>query len=461
MADNSIMDKRKFLIFASRLALPLMIQNLISTLVSSADTVMLSYVSQQAMSASSLANQFTFVLFCFYFGLAAGTSVLCAQYWGKGDKKTVERIIGLATKITLIISILFFILSFFLPEYIMRFFSESEETVKIGAEYLKIIAFSYVFMGFSQVYVSALRSAGKVVFPSATYVISLLVNVALNATFIFGLFGMPKLGVVGVALGTVTARVVEAVMCLIYSAYSKEIKFRIKYLFQRAGVLLKDFLKICLPSVANDAVWGLAASVFAAILGHIGDDIVAANTVAMIVVNVGAIACRGFANATTIVVSQELGKNNMEGTKIYASRMLKLTIAVSVVGCGIMMIIRPFMLMFYEDKLTPTSLHYLSMIMIMTTWRLVGEGINTCLICGCFRGGGDSKYGMILDTIYMWGVAVPAMALAAYVFKLPPLWVYFVMTLDEFGKMPVVFGHYFKYKWMKNITRDEAELSAS
>ncbi|MCQ2534631.1 MAG: MATE family efflux transporter [Clostridia bacterium] len=460
MDNSNVMDKRKFLSYASRLALPLMIQNLISTLVSSADTVMLSYVSQTAMAASSLANQFTFVLFCFYFGLAAGTSVLCAQYWGKGDKKTVERIIGLATKLTLLISIIFFLISFFLPEYVMKFFSESPDTIAIGAKYLKIIAFSYVFMGFSQVYVSALRSAGKVVFPSLTYVISLLVNVTLNATFIFGLCGMPKLGMVGVALGTVTARVVEAIMCLVYSFYSKEIKFRLKYVFERAGILMTDFLKICLPSVANDAVWGLAASAFAAILGHIGDDIVAANTVAMIVVNVGAIACRGFANATTIIISQELGKNNMEGTKIYASRMLKLTIAVSVVGCGIMMIIRPFMLMFYEDKLTPTALHYLSMIMIMTTWRLIGEGINTCLICGCFRGGGDSKYGMILDTVYMWCVAVPAMALAAYVFKLPPLWVYFVMSLDEFGKMPVVFGHFLKYKWMKNITRDEAELAS-
>lgn len=419
---------------------------------------MLGYVSQTAMSASSLANEFTFVLFCFYFGLAAGTSVLCAQYWGKGDSTAIERIVGLATRISILISAAAFVLSFCFPRHIMLLFTDSSETIAIGIQYLKVISFSFLFMGFSQIYVSALRSVGKVVFPSVTYVVSLLVNVFLNASFIFGFFGLPKLGVVGVALGTVIARIVEAAMCLVYSAVNGDVRLRVKYLIAKAGVLLKDFLKNSAPSVANDAVWGLAASVFAAILGHIGDDMVAANAVAVMVVNIGAIACRGFANATTIVVSQALGGGNMEAAKIYSGRMLKLTIAVSLAGCAVMLAIRPLMVAFYQDKLTETALGYLGVIMIMTTWRLVGEGINTCLICGCFRGGGDSRFGMILDTIYMWGVAVPAMAAAAYVFRLPPRWVYFVMTMDEWAKMPVVFAHYLKFGWMKNITRDASEL---
>lgn len=458
MQKNTILGNRAFLPMATRLAMPIMVQNLISTLVSSADTVMLGYVSQTAMSASSLANQFTFVLFCFYYGLAAGTSVLCAQYWGKGDNSAVERIIGLATRITVLVSGAFFLVSFFFPRVIMGLFSDSPETVEIGVQYLKVISFSFAFMGFSQVYVSALRSVGKVVFPSVTYVVSLVVNVFLNASFIFGLFGLPKLGVVGVALGTVIARVVEAAMCLVYSVRCREARLRVKYLFAKAGVLLGDFAKICVPSVANDAVWGLAASAYAAILGHIGDDMVAANAVAVMVVNVGAIACRGFANATTIVVSQALGAGNMEAAKVYSSRMLRLTIGVSLVGCTVMLAIRPMMLSFYADKLSATALSYLGTLMIMTTWRLVGEGINTCLICGCFRGGGDSKFGMILDGLFMWCFAVPAMAAAAYLFKLPPVWVYFVMTLDEFEKMPIVFAHYRGYKWMKNITREASEL---
>ena len=409
------LEKKQFLLYAIQLAFPIMIQNLISTLVNSADTIMLGYVSQTAMAASSLANQYTFVLFCFYYGLSAGTSVLCAQYWGKGDKQTVERILGLASRAVILISLIFFSISFFFPGAIMRLFTSSPETIHEGIRYLRVLSFSFIFMGFSQIFVSALRSVGKVVFPSVIYVVSLLVNVLLNATFIFGLFGLPKLGVIGVALGTVSARVVEAVMCIVYSAVSRDVKIKLENLFRSSGVLFKDFIKISAPAVINDLVWGVAASTFTAILGHIGDDMVAANAVAVMVVNMGAIVCRGFANATTIIVSQTLGENRMEDTKVYASRMLRLTFVVSLLGCGVILAIRPLMLRFYSDKLTPTALSYLGILMIMTTWRLVGEAVNTCLICGCFRGGGDSKFGMILDTIFMWGVAVPLMAVAAYV----------------------------------------------
>ncbi len=452
------LDRKQFLLYALKLAFPIMIQNLISTLVNSADTIMLGYVSQTAMAASSLANQYTFVLFCFYYGLGIGTSVLCAQYFGKGDKQTVERIIGLAARVAILISLLFFVFSFFAPEAIMKIFTDSPQTIKEGAAYLKVLSFSFVFMGFSQVFVSALRSVGKIVFPSALYVVSLLVNVLMNAAFIFGLFGLPRLGVVGVALGTVSARAVEVILCFVYSVAGKDIKFRLKNLFRRSGVLFKDFLKISAPSVVNDLMWGMAATTCTAILGHIGDDMVAANAVAVMVVNMGAIVCRGFSNATTIIVSQTLGENRMEDTKVYAKRILWLTVIVSLLGCCVILAIRPFMVQFYRDKLTETAIYYLGIIMIMTTWRLVGEGINTCLICGCFRGGGDAKFGMVVDTVFMWGVSVPLMAIAAYVLKLPPVWVYFVMTLDEFEKLPVVFAHYFKFKWMKNITRDQKEL---
>lgn len=449
-----MLNRKDFMGYAFKLAFPIMIQNLIATLVNMADTIMLGYVSQTAMSASSLANQFTFILFCLYYGLAAGTSVLCAQYWGKGDRNTVERILGLAERLSVICSVIFFTISFLFPEMIMHIFTSSADTIGAGAQYLRVVSFSFLFMGFSQVFMSALRSIGKVVLPSVTYVVSLCVNVICNAAFIFGLFGLPKLGVTGVALGTVIARVTEVIICLIYSAASKDIRFRVKYLFMQSGILMRDFVRIAAPAVINDVAWSLASSAFAAILGHIGDDMVAANAVAIMVVNIGAIACRGFANATTIIVSQELGKNHIETAKVYGKRMLIITIFVALFGCVVMMAIRPLVISFYQDKLSETAISYLGSIMLMTTWRLLGEGINTCLICGCFRGGGDTKFGMITDTMCMWLIAVPLMAIAAFVLKLPPIWVYFVMTLDEFEKMPFVFYHYKKGNWTRNITRE-------
>lgn len=440
------------------LAVPIMIQNLISTLVGTADTVMLGYVGQTAMAASSLANQYTFVIFCIFFGLATGTSVMAAQYYGKKDLETVERIIGISGRFSIIFAALFTTLSLLFPQTIMKIFSSDPETIEIGAQYLRIVSISFVFMGISQTYTSALRSIGKIIFPSVVSVVSLCVNIFLNASFIFGLFGLPKLGVLGVALGTVCARFSEVLLCFLYSIKG-EIKFRLKYIFNHNGILTRDFVKISFPAMGNDLIWGLATSVFTAILGHMGNDIIAANAVAIMVVNIGAIAERGFANATTVVIGQSLGANQIEATKKYSKKLLILTIIVAVFGCFIMVGIRPLILKFYENKLSPKALSYLSTMIFMTTYRMIGEGINTCLICGCFRGGGDSRYGFIMDTIMMWGVALPLMVLAAYVFKFPAIWVYFVMTLDEYEKMPFVFMHFSKYKWMKNITRDKSELS--
>ncbi len=439
------------------LAVPIMIQNLISTLVGTADTIMLGYVGQTAMAASSLANQYTFVIFCIFFGLATGTSVMVAQYWGKKDEVSVERIIGISGRFSLLFAAIFTSFSLLFPQAVMKIFSSDSETISIGAQYLRIVSISFIFMGISQTYMSALRSIGKIVFPSVVSIVSLVVNIVLNASFIFGFFGLPKLGVMGVALGTVCARFSEVLMCLLYSIKG-QIKFRLKYIFTSSGILTKDFVKISFPAMGNDLIWGLATSVFTAILGHMGNDIIAANAVAIMVVNIGAIAERGFANATTVVVGQSLGANQIQETKKYSKKLLLLTIIVAVIGCGIMVAIRPLILKFYSDKLSPAALSYLSAMIFMTTYRMVGEGINTCLICGCFRGGGDSRYGFIMDTIMMWAVALPLMALAAYVFKLPPIWVYFIMTLDEYEKMPFVVHHFRKYKWMKNITRNQDEL---
>lgn len=456
ITQNSLSTKKLYA-WTLKLALPIMIQNLISTLVNTADTFMLGFVGQSAMAAVSLANQYTFMLFCVFFGMATATSVLCAQYWGKGDDKTIEKLVGLALRYGVLVSVLFTVGSCLFPTPIMRMFSDSPETVAIGTEYLRVVSISFVFMAISQVYLSALRSVGKVIFPSVVIVISLCVNIFFNASFIFGLFGLPKLGVIGVALGTVLARVTEVLLCVCFSVKSG-VKMSVRAVFARSGILNRDFLAISWPSIGNDLIWSLATTVFTIILGHLGDDIVAASAVAMMVVNIGAIAMRGFANATTIVVGQTLGANQIELTKRYSVKLLLLTFYVALAGCVVILALRPVILNFYAEKLSEQAISYLSAMMLMTTYRMVGEGVNTCLICGCFRGGGDTKFGFYTDTFMMWLVAIPVMAAAAYLFKLPPIWVYFAMTLDEYEKMPIVFVHFFRFKWMKNITRDESEL---
>ena len=352
-------NKKDFLKHASKLAFPIMIQNLIGTLVNIADTVMLGYVSQTAMAASSLANQYTFILFCLYYGMATGTSVLCAQYWGKGDKKTVERILGLAERISLIVSLVFFYDLLFYANYDHEdLYKQSGYDCCRQRVFEGDLIFLYVY-GILSGFHECPSKCRKIMLPSVTYIVSLCVNVFCNATFIFGLFGLPKLGVTGVALGTVIARIAEVLICLIYSLNSSDVRFRIKYFCAKSGILFRDFMKIASPAVINDVVWSFASSAFAAILGHIGDDMVAANAVAVMVVNIGAIACRGFANATTIIISQELGKDHKDTAREYGKRMLRITIIVSLIGCAIILAVRPMILDFYRDKLTETAIYYL------------------------------------------------------------------------------------------------------
>ncbi len=456
--ENQILSRKKFLGMAATIAMPIMVQNLISTLVNTADTLMLGYVGQNAMAASSLANNVNTVLWIAVSGLCAGSAVLGSQYWGKGDRETIERVLGMSIRFCCGLGLLFFAMAFCFPEHLMTIFTNDEAIISEGIVYLRVVSFSYLFMSFSLGYFAILRSIEKVILPSVVFVVSLCINVFLNATFIFGIFGLPKLGLVGVAVGTVCARAFECIACIVHSLVSKDIRFRIKYLFARTGALLSDFMTIALPAFFNDVAWSLAFSVFSVILGHMGSDVVAANAVASMALNLGAIVSRGFANATTVIVGKAIGEGDTAKAKIYGRRMVWITLAFSALGGFVILLIRPVLMTIYSDKLTEMAIYYLSAMMIMQSYHLIGEGLNTCWICGCFRGGGDTKFGMIVDTLCMWLIAVPLMALAAYVFKLPVLAVYFVMCLDEFEKLPFVLRHYLKFEWLNNITREKGEI---
>lgn len=435
-----------------RLAVPIVLQNLVTTAVSSADVIMLGFVSQDALAAGSLASQIMFILNLVYSGISSGVIMLAAQYWGKQDTLTIERIMGIGMRISILISTVFFILAFFFPALLMRIFTNDMQLVSTGIPYLKIVSFSYLFMSISQVYLCTMRTIERVIFATAANASALLLNILLNAVFIFGLLGAPKMGIAGVALATTIARGIEFVICMLDALKFKTIRFRPSTIFERHKLLFADFMKYSLPAFGNEVSWGLAFSMYSVIMGHLGSDIVAANAVVVVARNLGTVACFGIANAGAILLGKSIGAGLMETVKADASKFCKITFISGMIGGIFIFLLRPLFMNMAD--LTATAQGYLNIMLFINMYYVLGQAMNTAVICGVFRSGGDSKWGFICDTIDMWGYAVPMGFFTAFVLKQPPMWVYFIICTDEFVKIPFVYKHYKSYKWLKNITRE-------
>ena len=440
----------------AKLVIPIILQNLLSSLVSSADVVMLNFVGQSAISAVSLASQYAHVLFMLFYGLGTGATMLCAQYYGKKDYRAIEVVQGIAMRFSMSVSIIVAVLALTIPEYMMLIFTNDQELISLGAGYIRILSVCYLCWGVTEVYISILRSVGRVAIGTVLNSIAVGLNVVLNAVFIFGWLGAPKLGVIGVALATSISRLVELALCFVVSARSEHIKLRFKAIFIRNKLLFTDFIKLALPAIGNDVVWGLAFSMYSVIIGHLGTDAVAANSLATVVRNFGTILCFGLANAGGILLGQKMGEGKLEETRADGRRVLWLTVAAGAIGGAIVLIARPFVLMYAGGgNFTQTALDYLSVMLLINSYYVMGCAVNTTLIAGVFRAGGDSRFGLICDAITMWVYAVPVGFFAAFVLKLPVLWVYFILCLDEFVKWPAVIHRYRSGKWLKNITRDD------
>ncbi len=445
-------DKRNFYKKAIGLTWPIVIQNLLSAFISSADVIMLNFVGQKAIAAVSLASQATSILFMFLYGISAGAGMLCAQYYGKGDIKAIHVVEGIALRISITVATLLFLIGFFAPRYFMMVFTNDLELVELGIVYLRVVSFSFLFWSISEVYKAVLRSATRVTICTVVNIIAFTCNIIFNTIFIFGLFGAPRLGIMGVALGTSLSRFIELICCIVISVRSNNVKMNLKFMFIKNDLLFKDFVKLSVPALLNDVVWGLAFTMYSVILGHLGDDVVAANAVVSVVRNFGTVLCYGVGAATSIILGNEIGEGKLDTAMDHARCMMKLTVISAIIGGVIVLIVMPFALT-YAD-LTDTAKGYLKIMLLINTYYIMGTAVNTTLITGVFRSGGDSKFGFICDTIDMWCYAVPLGLLAAFVFKLPVMWVYFLLCTDEFVKWPWVLKHYRSGKWVKNITRD-------
>lgn len=383
-----IREKDDFYQKMFRLSIPIIIQGLLSAAVNSADVIMLNYVGQSSISAVSLAANYSNILFMVYNGLGTGAALLCTQYFGRNNIEAIHIIEGIALRFSIIISALTSVIAFTMPGRMMMLFTTDQDLISIGASYLQIMGITYLCWSITEMYIAVLRSVGRVTVCMVLNILAFTLNVLLNAVFIFGLFGVPQMGATGVAIATAVSRSAELAACVVVSAFSRDVKLSFAYMFAKNQALYTDFIKMSLPALGNDVSWSVAFSMYSVILGHLGTDAVAANSIVSVVRNIGTVFCFSVASAGSILLGSMMGKGDLEKSKLHASKTLKATVIAGAVG------------------------------------------------------------GMIV-------LAVTLGFIAAFILKLPVMWVYFLLCTDEFAKWPWVIHHYRSGKWAQNITRED------
>lgn len=449
---KGIFSDKRFNSQLIKLAMPIVIQSLMLASVAAADAFMLSGVDQNSMSAVSLASQIQFIQNMAITSIVSGATVLGAQYWGKGDTKTIGNIFCLNVRFNFLISFVIFAACVCFPKYLMLFFTGDAELIGIGVRYLRIAGWSYLLTGISQCYLAVLKitehTADAAVISSA----AVIINIVLNAILIFGLFGIPALGVEGAALATLIARIIELAWCVLKSLQKGYIRLHLAGLFKRYPLLTGDFVRCFLPILGGGLLWGVGFTAYTAFIGHMGTDAAAANSIASVVRELVCCMCNGISAGGGILVGNELGAGNLDRGKLYGDRLMKMSFICGFVSILIMLALTP--LLVKTVKLTPQASKYLISMMCIMAVYMIGRTVNTVVINGIFAAGGDTMFDVICIIVTMWMIAVPLAALGTFVFDWPVEIVYACTCLDEVGKIPFVMYHYKKYKWVKDLTRE-------
>ena len=432
------------------LMIPIVLQNLMLALVAVADAFMLGGMNQNYMSAVSLATQIQFIQNMFLAAATASLGILGAQYWGKGDIKTLDEIFCMALRLCGLVSVVFFAACVFAGKYLMLIFTNESVLIEHGVSYLRIAGFSYLLTGISQCYLIIMKVSEHAKTTAAVSSATVCINIVLNAVFIYGAFGIPSMGVRGAALATLISRCIELAVAIIISYRKGYIHPQMKFLFYRNKQLSRDFYKCGMPLLGASLFWGIGFTSYSSFMGHLGADAAAANSVAAVVRDVVCCLSGGISGETGIMVGNELGAGTLEQGKKYGIRLMKISCVCGVAVALLMCLAAPVILHFV--KLTPEASNYLKGMFGVIAFYMIGRAINDVTINGIFSAGGDTLFDMYSLAVCMWCIAIPLAAAGTYYFHWPVVVVYACTCVDEVGKLPWVIHHFRKYKWVKDLT---------
>ncbi len=434
------------------LTLPIMLQQLLRISVDTVNSIMLGGIDQLQMSAVSQASQIFFVFYTVCNGLAVGACVLIAQYWGKRNVDAIRTILSTGLRYSAVFGLAVSILVMATPTTFMRIYSSDPALIELGAGYLRVVALMYAPCAISVMLFAACRGVEQVRIILATNVISYTVNIFLDYCLLFGKFGFPKLGILGIAIGTVVARLVELVICSVFVLkFESRISFRFGHLKLWDKQINRDFIKVASPIAAHEIIWSIGTSASSAITGQLGTSVVAGFNVADVLYQLTAAVGNGFLNACSVVIGKTIGSGNLEKVKRQAKTMMLMSVFGGVI-LGLVLIASrgPFLSLY---NLQPDAVGYAKQFMLVLGCIWPFSALEMVGMIAILRAGGDGKTGFYSDIVIMWIICIPLAALAAFVLHLPPVQVILILKMTIVLEAIVGTIRVLSMRWIRDLTR--------
>ena len=440
------------------LALPIVLQNLITSALGMADTFMVGMLGEVPMAAVTLANIPLFALQMFIFGVQSGSSVLVSQYWGKQEMESINRVLGVALWVVMVVSTLFAGVLLVCPVEFLSLFGNEPEVIALAAQYGSIVGFSYVCNAFTMMYVAAYRSMERPQLGLYILVASMATNTFLNWVLIFGKLGAPAMGVRGAATATLIARLLEVTIVILHMMKNRFFRVHLHLLLRPGLDMTRRFLKYGGLVVCNETMWGLGTSMFPTIMGHMAGstEILAAYTIAGNMEKITMVVAFGLASTASIIIGREVGAGR-------ADRILDVGKSLNTLAVMSGLTLGTLLLLFVRFaapvwvyplfKLSPGAASVASMMMTVMALSMPLKDFNTVNIVGVLRGGGDVKAATLIDISPLWGVAIPYAALCGLALKTTVLWVYLAFPLEQAVKFFVGIHRLRSGKWVRDLTR--------
>ena len=431
------------------------LQNVVTYSVNMADNLMLGNYSQNALSGAATVNQIQFMVQQLTVGgLTGGLVALASQYWGKKEVSPIRTLTGIALKWGMAIGLTLLVITTFFPVQLLTIFTNDQGIISAGLEYLHLMRFTYIFYIASTILLGALRSVKVVTIAFAVSLVSLLVNVSINYTLIFGHFGAPELGITGAAIGTLISRILEFLIVLCYMLFIDKRLALFKEKFWKTNTMLsKDYFAYTKTVSANAVIWALATPVQTAILGHLSADAIAANSVATTMYQYLKVIVIGESSSTAVSIGNLLGAGvtTKEKLRPYLNSIQAIFLAIGLFLGAALFFIRIPLLSFYA--LSDSALTLANSLLVMMVFIFIGMAYQMPLGSGVIQGGGDAKFSMRLNFISSWLIVIPFAFMAAFWWKLPVFWIVFILNSDQIFKCIPIAIHANNFKWVRILTR--------